>query len=494
MTESTRDTPAAPPRRPAGRRPGRLGYTGPGGGAWSYIEPPTEYRGTTVQVCGLFPFGTGASTPMIGVPIGRHLYTGSAVCFDPISWYTRARLINNPSVWIEGEPGMGKSTAVRRMVLGLTAQGVTPLILGDLKPDYAELVRALGGQVLRIGPGLDRINPLDAGPWRQVLDRVDERTGAVVRAAVTDRRLNMLVALATLIRRGPVSSDETTVLAAALRYLAERETDTPPVLSDVLRILRDAPADVRAVTLWQEEHDLPRFREETNGLHRTLLALLHGPLGDTFEGQTTTAIRLDTPAVCVDISSIDDTDELRTAATLLSTWSYGFAQVEAAHLMADLGLAPPRTFFTVLDELWRALRVGHGLVDRADGLTRLNRQKGTGTAFITHSLADLEALPTAHDRAKARGFAERSAVLMIGPCSEQELDSVSRVRPLSQAERREVLSWSAPPSWTAAEGSGTVGRGNFLIKVGSRPGIPVHLEPTETEMRLGNTDFRWTMA
>jgi hypothetical protein len=70
---------------------------------------------------------------------------------------------------------------------------------------------------------------------------------------------------------------------------------------------------------------------------------------------------------------------------------------------------------------------------------------------------------------------------------------VARVRPLSSAERREVLSWSAPPSWTAAEGSTIVGRGNFLIKVGSRPGIPVHLEPTEIEKQLGNTDFRWTM-
>ena len=493
MTLTTRQEPPPPPRRPAGRRAGRTGYAGPGGGRWSWIEAPTEYRGTTVQVCGLFPFGTGASTPTIGVPLGRHLYTGASVCFDPISWYTRARLINNPSVWIEGEPGMGKSTAVRRMVLGLTAQGVTPLILGDLKPDYAHLVQALGGQVLRIGPGLDRINPLDAGPWRQVLDRVDDRTAATVRAAVTDRRLNMLVALATLVRRGPVNSDEATVLAAALRYLAERETDTPPVLSDVLRVVRDAPPEVRAVTLWQEDQDIPRFREDTADLQRTLLALLHGPLGDTFEGHTTTAINLDTPAVCVDISGIDDTDELRTAATLLATWSYGFAQVEAAHLLADLGLAPARTFFTVLDELWRALRVGHGLVDRADGLTRLNRQKGTGTAFITHSLADLEALPTREDRAKARGFAERSAVLMIGPCSEQELDAVARVRPLSAAERREVLSWSAPPSWTAAEGAPIVGRGNFLIKVGSRPGIPVHLEPTETEKQLGNTDFRWTM-
>jgi hypothetical protein len=486
------DTPRSP-RSPRPRRPGRLGYTGPGGGRWSYVETSTEYRGTTMQVCGLWPFGTGSATPTIGVPMGRHLYSGATVCFDPISWFTRARLINNPSVWIQSEPGMGKSTAVRRMVLGLTAQGVTPLILGDLKPDYAQLVAALGGQVLRIGPGLDRINPLDAGPWRQVLDRVDARTAATVRASVTNRRLNMVAALATLVRRTAVTSDETTVLAAVLRYLADRETNTPPVLSDVLAVIRTAPPEVRAVTLWQDDADLPRFREETATLQRTLLALLHGPLGSTFEGQTTTPIDLDTPAVCVDISGIDETDELRTAATLLSTWSYGFAQVEAAHLMSDLGLAAPRTFFTVLDEMWRALRVGHGLVDRADGLTRLNRQKGTGTAFITHSLADLASLPTAHDRAKAAGFADRSAVLLIGPCSEQELDAVARVRPLSAAERREVLSWSAPPSWTAAEGAAIVGRGNFLIKVGSRPGIPVHLEPTNVEKQLGNTDFRWAM-
>lgn len=79
--------------------------------------------------------------------------------------------------------------------------------------------------------------------------------------------------------------------------------------------------------------------------------------------------------------------------------------------------------------MWRALRVGHGMVDRIDALTRLNRSKGTGTAFITHSLGDLQALPNEEDRAKARGFADRCAVLMIGACSEQELDAVARVRP-----------------------------------------------------------------
>ena len=483
-------TPKAAPRPP---RPTRFGYAGPGGGKVSWVEAPAEYRGTSVQVCGLWPYGTGSATPTIGAPLGRHRYTSATVCFDPISWYERAKLINNPSVWIQSEPAMGKSTAVRRMLLSLAAQGVTPLILGDLKPDYAELVAALGGRVVRVGPGLHRLNPLDVGPWRQVLDRVsDAQEVEQLRAEVVDRRLNAAAVLLTLMRGGPLESGELTVVSAALRYLTDRETDTQPLLSDVLRVIEDAPPEVRWVTLWYAENDLPRYLQETEGLRRALRALIHGPLGPTVEGHTTAPIDLNTTALCVDISGISETNHLLTAATLVTTWAAGFGQVEAAHRLSDLGLAKPRTFFLVLDEMWRALRVGHGMVDRIDALTRLNRSKGTGTAFITHSLADLEALPDPEDRAKARGFADRCAVLMIGACSDQELDAVSRVRPLSQAERAEVLSWNAPPAWTTSPGEEVlIGRGNFLIKVGNRPGIPVHLEPTAVEKQLGNTDARW---
>ena len=480
------------------KRPTRYGYAGPAGGKVSWVESPVEYRGTTVQVCGLWPFGTGASTPTIGAPLGRHRYTNATVCFDPISWYERARLISNPSVWIQSEPAMGKSTTVRRMLLSLAAQGVTPLILGDLEPDYAALVHALGGQVLRVGPGLHRINPLDVGPWQQVLTHVtDAKDVEQIRAEIVDRRLNAVLVLATLTRGHPLTSAEVTVLSAALKHLTERETPgaAQPVISDVLRVLEEAPQQVRWVTLWHDDSELEHYRRETEDLRRTLRALIHGPLGSMVEGQTTATISLDTTALCVDISGISETNTIMTAATLVTTWAAGFGQVEAAHRMADLGLAPPRRFFLIMDEMWRALRAGHGMVDRIDALTRLNRSKGTGTAFITHSLADLEALPHPEDRAKARGFADRCAVLMIGACSDQELDAISRIRPLSAAERREVLSWATPPSWSAnSDDDVLVGRGNFLIKVGNRPGIPVHLEPTEIEKQLGNTDFRWARA
>lgn len=56
-----------------------------------------------------------------------------------------------------------------------------------------------------------------------------------------------------------------------------------------------------------------------------------------------------------------------------------------ANALADAGLEPRRHYLVVLDELWRALRIGHGMIDRVDALTRLNRQRGVGLAMISHT-------------------------------------------------------------------------------------------------------------
>ena len=101
-----------------------------GGGRMAYVEAPVEARGATNQTCGLWPFGVGTGAPLVGVPMGKHLRTHSSVCFDPISWY-RAGYISNPNLFVAAQPGLGKSSAIRRIVLGMTAQGITPLILGD---------------------------------------------------------------------------------------------------------------------------------------------------------------------------------------------------------------------------------------------------------------------------------------------------------------------------------------------------------------------------
>jgi hypothetical protein len=129
-----------------------------------------EWRGTTVQVCGLWPFAVGTGTPMVGVPIGRNIMSGATLCCDPISWFQRANLISNPSMFVLGKPGLGKSTITRRMATGLSGFGVQPFILGDLKPDYVDLVEALGGQVITLGRGRGHINVLDPGQSGEVID------------------------------------------------------------------------------------------------------------------------------------------------------------------------------------------------------------------------------------------------------------------------------------------------------------------------------------
>jgi hypothetical protein len=497
--EPVRSTSEATPRKPGPR-----GFSGPGRGRVSYVEAPPEWRGTTVQVCGLFPFAVGGGSPTIGVPLGRNLLTGATVCCDPLSWFQRARLILNPSMFVLGLPALGKSTLVRRMVIGLAGSGTVPLILGDLKPDYVDTVRALGGQIIRLGRGLGSLNVLDVGALDEAAARLAvaglDQEATALHEEAHGRRCTMVEALLTLVRGTRPTDTERTVLSAALRVLSQRhqhlcaqDSEAPaPVLSDLLEVLEQAPVPVRQPTLDRGQVD--RYRDVVDPLQRSLLSLIDGPLGAVFARPTTERIALDATAVCVDVSGISANDTALQAAVLLACWSEGFGAVEAANALADAGLGPQRRFFIVLDELWRVLRSGEGMVDKVDELTRLNRNSGVGQAMITHSMADLRALRNAEDRDKAQGFIERAGLLVCGGLPGQEVDELSEIVAFSRAERRQITSWSTPRGWDAA--SEPPGVGKFLIKSGQRPGIPVHVDLTGAELdaAVHDTNKRWAPA
>jgi len=80
------------------------------------------------------------------------------------------------------------------------AFGVVPLFLGDAKPDYTSVVRSAGGQVIRIGRGLDRINPLDAGFLGAAAARLTGTAAERLRVELRGRRINALLALCALVR------------------------------------------------------------------------------------------------------------------------------------------------------------------------------------------------------------------------------------------------------------------------------------------------------
>ncbi|GAB2919416.1 ATP/GTP-binding protein [Streptomyces heilongjiangensis] len=468
------------------------GWTGPGGGQVGHADPPSLWRATTVQACGLWPFAASATAPTTGVPLGPHLRTGTTVCGDPISWFARANYLSNPSMFMLGMPGLGKSTLVNRMLIGLAATGVVPMVLGDLKPDYAETVRALGGQVIRIGRGVGGVNVLDPGAMGRTAHRIGGRAGEALAAEAHGRVLNTLTALISVVRSGQVDDHEQAILSVCLNLLTERHAPgRPPTLPDLIRVLDEGPPRLRSVAL--DRGQTNRYQEAVDPLLRSLIGILSGALGSCFAGESTTRMDLDAPAVCMDISRIGEADTQLTAAAMLASWSDGLGAVAAASALADAGLAPQRWYLTVLDELWRPLRAASGIVNRIDALTRLNRTMGVGSVMITHTLKDAAALDSSADRAKADGLAERAGMVVCAGLPERELEDLSRIVHLSRAEIDLVSSWSSPEGWNTVDSAGGApGRGKFLIKVGGRPGVPFRLAVTRQELALHDTSARWS--
>ena len=506
-------------------RPPIRGWFGRGGGEAVNVAAADEFRGTTVQVCGLYPFSVGTGTPMIGVPLGKNLATGAAVCCDPISWFQRAQLISNPSMFVLGKPGLGKSSLTRRMATGLAGYGTIPLVLGDLKPDYVDLIEALDGQVITLGRGRGYLNILDPGEATHASERLlaqaehlqstadaylaageralaDEASVASIKArrlanqVVADahgRRHTMVSALLTILRSEPPTDREETIIDRALKYLDESH-DGVPVLGDLLRVIQEAPREVREVAL--DRGDIDRYKQITENLEASLIGLTTGGrLGEIFSQQTTTPMRRDRPVV-YDVSSIDDSEADLQAAILLACWSAGFGTVNVATALADAELEPRRHYFVILDELWRALRAGRGMVDRVDALTRLNRARGVGLAMISHTMSDLLSLASSEDQMKARGFVERSGMVICGGLPGAEMPLLTSAVALSQAEQDTLTSWQDPPAWDASSGreAEPPGRGKFLIKVGGRPGIPVRVELTSVELTVNDTNKLWHTA
>jgi hypothetical protein len=476
---------AAPPRHTKDRAllAPAWGWKIPDGGRAALVSAGPEYQATTTQLCGLFPFVAGSGTPAVGTPVGRHQLWGEVVCLDPLAWL-RAGLVTNPGVFVLGQPGTGKSALVKRLVTGAVSVGTTVLILGDTKPDYTPLVQHVGGQVIRIGRGLDRINPLDTGPLGTALMRMAGPEAEQLRWEIRSRRLALLLALATLVRGGPVSNAEEVILGRAIDLLdAHSGGRDQPTVPDVLRLIEEGPD----VLLSAARADEPaRYRDRVADLVFTLDLLCTGSLAGVFDGPTSQPIDPAAPAVSVDISAVRAAGDKLLTAAMLCTWSYGFGCVDAAAALADLGTAPRRSYLGVMDELWRALRGAPGLVEHADALTRLNRARGMAHIMITHSLADLDALATEEDRARARGFMDRSAITVLAGLPPRELARVTEVTPLTGPERALVASWSAPESYQP--GTRHPGRGKYLIKTGERLGIPVQLALVGPEHWLYDTD------
>jgi hypothetical protein len=435
---------------------------------------------------------------MIGVPLGRVVRKkskGVVICCDPLSWFERGDLISQPSAFVLGLPALGKSTLIRRIILGLDYQGVKTMVLGDLKGEYVDEIRALGGQVIPVGRGRGYINILDMEDALKAVDQLraagkDDLADRLL-AEAKNRRQASLEILLTIHRSASVSSRESTIISAALAELDSRIKRGVPVLSWLLQILQNPTAKLHEVAL--SRGDMARYQEITESLESDLTALSQGHgLGEIFSQPTSVRMKRGEHVV-FDVSSIGDSDSKMQAAALMLCWEIGFEQIAIGNALADAGLEAQQTINVVMDELWRALRAGPGLVNRADNTTRLNRDKGISIIFASHTMDDLKALPTEDDRKKAAGMVERCGIVIAFGLPASEMPRLSSAVRLSDAEIKILQSWTTPLSWSTKKRKRRPppGRGKCLIKVGDRRGIAIHIDLTDVELPFSQTSKRF---
>lgn len=473
-------------------RPGPRGWNRPGGAPATVLEDLFEVQGSAVQVCGMFPFTAGAGLPVVGVPLGYHLRRRSLVCADPVSWFTSG-IISNPSAFVLGQPGLGKTSLVHRIITVLSNWGVIPLILADSRPDYVHTIRSLGGQVITFSPGHGHINPLDLGPMVHRLHQIkDTSARQVALDEMTSRRLSLMKGLVGMMLGQPLAPHEASVLALAVQML-DPELQNPPLIPQLTAFIQAAPEELRAVALTYE--DVDAYNTRVQGLLDALISLgPAGPYGTLFSEPTSEHLELGRPAV-FDISGVNENDAVLMAAVQSLCWNLGSATVSAeSHLAADEGRRR-RTYLLVMDELWRVLRASDDMVHFIDAITRLNRGRGIGQIMVTHTMKDLK-LSEQHLTDVAWGFVERSAMVFLGGLSEGEMGNLEEVFALTRAEVSQLSDWigEAPVDpWTGRAGL-RPGAGNFLLKTGKEAGIPFHTQLTALEKDNTNTNRDWEMT
>lgn len=381
-----------PPRRQFRSTPGRYR-------AGTLRLPP--HRASTAILAGAYPF-LGTVPSDVGVPVGVDAFTGSLYCFDPWALYARDEL-TNPNVVLAGVIGQGKSALAKSLALRSIAAGRRVYVPGDPKGEWAAVAEAIGGTVIRLGPGqASRINPLD------------------VSAAGDDgARGRLLAACAGSSLRRDVSASERGALDAALKTAAARAGS--PTIADVVDTLMTpdrVAAQQDGITVDDRTLD---GRDVAHALRR----LVRGDLAGMFDGPSTERIAATCPMVVLDLSALGtDDDALAIAMTCSAAWLESTFEGSSARR------------WVIYDEAWRLMR-DVALVRRLQAHCKLSRAHGIANLLVLHRLTDLDAVGKrgSEARALAEGLLADCSTRIVYRQESDQLAATQTALGLTRAER-----------------------------------------------------------
>jgi type IV secretory pathway VirB4 component len=385
---------------------------------------------TTRHSASAYPFQCQAGLPLVGPIIGQEVLGQSMFCYDPFCLYDTEALLS-PCMLVSGNKGYGKSAFVKAYLHRQAMAGKWLAIL-DPKGEYLDLAARDGMAVLALRPGGPlRLNPLEAGPNRTGPGSDDVR----------GRRIGVVVALAESALGRPVTSDERSVVTAALMELERRAGRGVPTLRHVMDLLM-GPTDAMAAELNTTIADLAAdAKSVARGLHR----LVEGDLAGMFDGESRASVDWSGPGVVIDLSAVLQSPAFSAILVCAGAW---LAQVVAAK---------DRQRIVVVDECWKAIRDA-GFVAWGEETQKLSRAYGVQFVTIVQRISDLasQADDGTATAKRAKGFVTEAETKVTFNLSGGEARA-----------SRDVMDWTESETLLVPK----LPRGRALWRVGSHGAI-----------------------
>ena len=381
---------------------------------------PAERAGhqlSTAHFQAAYPAVAEAGLGPRGVYIGSDLHGGSFV-YDPWLLYARG-VLSIANTLVLGMPDFGKSSLTKSWLYRSRVFGRRCEII-DPKGEYSELVRALGGVVLRLEPGgATRVNPL-------------------TQIGTPELREGLLQAVAHAMLGRPLHQAEAVGVVEALGA-ADDAHPGEVCIGNVVEQLRD-PAERTVQTLGLT---CEGAREELREVALALMRLCHGPLRGMFDAPTSTGDEVwDAPVVSLDISHIaahSASSDLALAITMVCATAFLDAHRMKRTLEAQRAGSEVEKTIRVNDEAWRALAI-RGLGEYYQAAFKLGRQTGVQHWMVLHRLSDLDAAGDAGTRqqALAKGLLAETGTVIVYRQHPDEARRATPVLGLSQTESQRI--------------------------------------------------------
>ncbi len=336
---------------------------------------------TTRHSASAYPFQCQAGLPLVGPIIGQEVLGQGMFCYDPFCLYESEALLS-PCMLVSGNKGYGKSAFVKAYLHRQAMAGKWMAIL-DPKGEYLDLAERDQLSVLALRPGGPvQLNPLEAGPDAVDAVAMDPSPVGTASDDVRGRRIGVVVALAESATGRPVTSDERSVVTAALMELERRTasctrrrddpTPSAPTLRHVMDLLME-PTEGMASELRTDAISLATdARSVARGLHR----LVEGDLAGMFDGESTATVDWSGPGIVVDLSAVLQSPAFSSILVCAGAW---LAQVVARK---------DRQRIIVVDECWKAIRDA-GFVAWGEETQKLSRGYGVQFVTIVQRISDL---------------------------------------------------------------------------------------------------------